>query len=278
LVGVCGANAEIRPHAIYGDDDRTPVDSKLSSTVLRQADAVAALIPLTNLTPTADGSYKVDSDTFGHDYGLCPEERFFDQPDITECTGFLIGPDRLATAGHCVTDRDLRCPKVAWVFDYRMDRIQWDGQSFHVDANNLYKCSKVLGFASNRDLDFAVVQLDRPVRGRTPLVVDPDPHLTKGYPLTGLGFPSGLPMMWDAEGSVRAQNGLKIESEIDTFDGNSGSPILSAVTQKVLGILIEGKQDYRYNRKRKCTQLVRCETEDCGGEVFISGQVLAPWL
>ena len=39
---------------------------------------------------------------------LCPEVRFSEQKVIGRCTGFLVAPNLLLTAGHCFDQSDLR--------------------------------------------------------------------------------------------------------------------------------------------------------------------------
>ena len=42
------------------------------------------------------------SSSYGEDYGLCPEERFWGQPDPMWCSAFLVSDNEIVTAGHCV--------------------------------------------------------------------------------------------------------------------------------------------------------------------------------
>src|SRR5690606_25377246 len=51
---------------------------------------------------------------------FCSSERFTEQPNPGMCSGFLIAPDLIATAGHCVT-LDNFCEEYEWVFDYKVD-------------------------------------------------------------------------------------------------------------------------------------------------------------
>ena len=82
---------------------------------------------------------------------------------------FLVGPDLLVTAGHCVTSQR-NCESFSWVFDYN---VKSDDQSldFSVDASSVYKCSKIIGkiLVEQQKNDFALIRLDREVTDRTPL-------------------------------------------------------------------------------------------------------------
>jgi hypothetical protein len=53
-------------------------------------------------------------------YTFCEGERFVDQPSPGSCSGFLIAPDLLVTAGHCSLVQDF-CSKFRWVFGFEYD-------------------------------------------------------------------------------------------------------------------------------------------------------------
>ncbi|PTM00916.1 MAG: hypothetical protein DA407_16075, partial [Bacteroidetes bacterium] len=43
--------------------------------------------------------------------------KFLDQPTVGSCTGFLIAPDIMVTAGHCINSME-DANEYVWVFDY----------------------------------------------------------------------------------------------------------------------------------------------------------------
>mgnify|MGYP000991441954 CR=1 FL=1 len=56
--------------------------------------------------------------------GVCTSERFYAQPTSANCSGFLVGKNKLVTAGHCVkTKKD--CKENYWVFGYKMNNFQY---------------------------------------------------------------------------------------------------------------------------------------------------------
>jgi hypothetical protein len=65
-----------------------------------------------------DGTSTLQTSNFGTDKNLCVGERFRDQPVGAFCSGFLVGPDIIATAGHCVNADNVT--NVRFVFGFRM--------------------------------------------------------------------------------------------------------------------------------------------------------------
>lgn len=198
---------------------------------------------------------------------FCSEERFTEQPVAGECTGFLIGPDLLVTAGHCSQMEDF-CQDFKWVFDYQVDRrSKKAGESISAEA--IYSCKKVVASELNIlvGLDHALVQLDRKVTYRKPLEFEVGNEIKKGDPLAVLGSPSGLPMKFADGGKVRnADHPFYFLASLDTFQGNSGSPVFHDRTGALLGFLVRGENDFVIDPLRKCRMSKRCEEEACQGE------------
>ena len=104
--------------AIYGVDDRLDIVNVGDADIQHAADSVAALFHAPDVTSNHDGTSSLRVLPFGSVFHLCQSERYQTQPVGAFCTGFLVGPDLIATAGHCakaIDVRDRRC-----VFGYRM--------------------------------------------------------------------------------------------------------------------------------------------------------------
>src|SRR4051812_5786317 len=99
--------------AIYGKDDRRNFDSGDVSDKQRQAaNSTLALVLDTDLHKNDAGTFDLPSDG-AHlcspqqikDLGLnVVSEPFYDEPAPAFCSGFKIGDDLVATAGHCIKD------------------------------------------------------------------------------------------------------------------------------------------------------------------------------
>jgi hypothetical protein len=97
--------------AIYGRDDRRNYGNvDVTDAQRRAADATFALVFDTDLNRNAAGTYDLPGDTAN----LCTpkqiedlklevlSEPFYDEPAPAFCSGFKIGEDLIATAGHCI--------------------------------------------------------------------------------------------------------------------------------------------------------------------------------
>ncbi|MCB9682565.1 MAG: trypsin-like serine protease [Alphaproteobacteria bacterium] len=93
--------------------------------------------------------------TYGGHNSLCSSEPFYSQPDPGYCTAFMVGPDTVATAGHCVSSSD--CSSTKFVFGFRMNSAS--SARTTVDDNDVYSCSSIVA-APSRAQDYAVVRVD----------------------------------------------------------------------------------------------------------------------
>jgi len=89
----------IVPAAIYGKDGR--VDPPRSLAGLAGATVGLFEAAKVRIAPGSDRAV-LATRNYGKEYGLCPEEPFRDQPTGPSCSGFLVTPEIVVTAGHCV--------------------------------------------------------------------------------------------------------------------------------------------------------------------------------
>ncbi len=256
LVGACSAPREevaSPEHAVgavvYGGDGRLDWYAIEDAPLKAQArDSVAAMIPWSAISSDETGAVLIDGEpTLGESYGLCADQRFRDQPTAGTCSGTLIDDDLLLTAGHCVP-RSSSCASSAWVFDYLYEA---EGVRAPMDEDSVYRCVDVIvrpEIDLDDDLDLSIIQLDRPVAGRTPAPMAGSGALALGAPLVLVGYPNGIPLKVDAGGIVdapRTQAGDYFIASVDAFSGNSGSGVLDK-DLAVVGVLVSGADDYEY--------------------------------
>ena len=134
-----------------------------------------------NLIEHNSAQFELAGETL-QDRGICESERFSHQTTAASCSGFLVAPDVIVTAGHCV-QRDFDCKTKSWVFNYRVQRES--DPSVIVDKSDVYSCSKILSqkLDPSTEVDYAVIKLKRRVEGADPL-----PFRTKGKPQIGDGL------------------------------------------------------------------------------------------
>lgn len=258
-----GAHAfDKRPKVIYGKDDRLEVYQVSDPALLAMADSTAAMIPKANLKlQEATGAVTVRSGMFGAEYGLCKEEPFFSQPNGAMCSAFLVGPDLLATAGHCISEID--CSAQSFVFNYKMG-----GQGMSpavVSIDDVYSCKKVLSRELTYQQDYALIQLDRPVVGHTIAKLSQTPA-KEGDSLILIGHPAGLPTKIAGGANVRRDETGYFVANTDSYGGNSGSAVFSALTGEVVGILVRGEEDFKFDTVNQCVRSNYCADSNCRGE------------
>src|SRR5262249_812014 len=103
---------------IYGVDDRKDLFQVTNTNVLRNAASVASLFKASRIRDNGDGTSTLQVGTFGQLNSLCSSEPFFNQPVGAFCTGFLVAPDIVATAGHCVNENNVTT--IRFVFGFWM--------------------------------------------------------------------------------------------------------------------------------------------------------------
>ena len=273
--GTSGPLKSVGSGVIHGDgnfaDNRsdTSIDEVLkhnnilydeAKMLLKLSKSTAGMVELgKHVTAFADGSVmaKKPLRTFGHIKELCEEERFKEQYTLPICTGFLVAPDLIVTAGHCVNKINFHTR--AWIFGYDDSKSLNSLPSFQKDF--VYKTKEVLEWKEDKVIrkDFALIRLDRAVTVAEPLKFRKygEPHL--GTELAIIGHPNGLPTKIAAGGEILENELNAYKTNLDSFGGNSGSPVFNLNTGVVEGILISGATDFlpNFERLEPCREVNR---------------------
>ncbi len=234
---------------IYGTDDRKDVYETTSALHLKLAKSTAGMIKKSMFIKGANAtSFDLkEFKSLERAGNVCTSEKFSQQPLAAMCSGFLVGPDTLITAGHCYNTFDLPenvCKDFAWVFDFNMKSANHNPTK-NFSINNIYNCKQVVAIQRDAFYDFAVIKLDRKVVGREPLKFRTSGKISVNDPMVVIGHPTGLPLKIAGNGKVTNNNEMtRFSTNLDTFHGNSGSAVFNSTTGQVEGILIMGKNDY----------------------------------
>ena len=113
------------------------------------------------------------------------------------------------------------------------------------------------------------MRLDRDVVGVTPLAIRKSGQIPNKEDVYVVGHPQGLPLKFADGAFVRSnQDPLFFTSNLDTYRGNSGSPVFSLNTHEIEGILVRGGQDFElvFNGDTQCYQSVVVPDEGGQGE------------
>jgi V8-like Glu-specific endopeptidase len=267
-LGALSLLATLPAHAaIFGADNRMPVGPNTPFRAIQQATAVGLLSSMEE--PGPNGTINLVAPN--HEGKICSTERFVKDPSLSyACTAFLIGPDLLLTAGHCAVNTGVSehetttyCKAYSWLFDYAPD-INGKVKTTEIDPAKVYRCKETIYAIKEEQApyrDFAFIRLDRPVEGRTPLKLSTDP-VKKNDVLSMVGYPLGMPAKSSTNGRVLVNDPAKeiMIATLDSFEGNSGSPVLNT-KKEVVGILIGGfpSDSFLDDPVKGCKVLNRCD-------------------
>ena len=227
--------------AIYGVDNRQDF-FHMPPAVKPFAESSVALVESKDLVKDGTG-WRLLTTVFGDDYDLCSQEPFRAQPLGCFCSGILVAPDIIATAGHCVDDA-AHLKKIRFVFGFRMTSASKVRSTF--GADDVYTGVKLVGRQLTQSgIDWALVQLDRVVKGRKPVAFRTSGKIGGTAEVFVIGHPCGLPQKY-ADGAAVKQNtnASYFSATLDTYGGNSGSPVFNAATTKLEGLLVRGQTDF----------------------------------
>lgn len=144
-------------------------------------------------------------------------------------SAFLISPTKLITAKHVIEDMEIG-DEVNVVFEKSEPKIEL--------------VAKII-FMPNDDIDFAILELDKPLTSLSPLPLGDDNGVNLNDEVTIVGYPN----TWFSSAKSQIINN-EFQENLDLFllsggawPGNSGGPIINSKTKEVIGVLILGGKD-----------------------------------
>jgi hypothetical protein len=257
---------EDRRPVVYGNDDREDFYAfKDRDFAALAAETTAVLVSADDIDLSNPGNVRLGAETLEAYATACPDERFIGQPTPGWCSGTLIAPDLVLTAGHCVVDED-DCRDTRLVFGFHMIT---ENSLETITAADVYACAS-LEVQAEGDMDYEIIRLDRVAAGRIPAPVSGNPAaLPIGQDLLVAGYPDGLPLKIGDGGWVRDNRPDTRDyfvANLDTFEGNSGSGVFLASTGELVGILMAGDTDFSWDPVAGCNRVNRCPDNGCSGE------------
>ena len=164
-----------------------------------------------------------------------------------ECTGFLIGPHTVATAGHCVRD-----PGLGWAIQAHA-YAALNGKKAPYPSAHGVEFYTVTGWIETfaPEFDYGAIQLDTDLGTRTGWlgmsIVDKTTLQKMSVRVTG--YPADKPFrtMWTMAGPVARVTPLRLYYAIDTYAGQSGSPVYNAVSTRSCMFCVVGIHGYGIN-------------------------------
>ncbi len=229
-----------RGKAIYGPDNRVEPSETDKAIPEEVCSAVCVLVHKDRVDFESD-YFKLKTKTFGETYKLCKGQAFQEQPLLGFGSGFLVLPNVIVTTGHCIKDKEIN--KIYAIFDY-----EWNnGKALdRRKASDIYTLKELVNpdakAYETHGKDYAVVKLHRKVKGVKPLTIVND-DVKEEDDVYCVGHPVGLPKKVATGATVGKVDGSCFSANLDTFAGNSGSPVFTK-THEVAGILVRGAPDF----------------------------------
>jgi len=239
--------------AIYSIDDRHFVDNFSKPKISELSQSVALIVNKEMVTKKFLSSLISAKHLYDQDgTNICRDELFANHFSVNSCTGFLISDDLLVSAGHCFMSQN-DCANKNIVFNVRASNESING--YKVSSSSVYECKEILQsvFDSDGIQDYSVIRLKKKVVGRKPLKIRKNGKIHKSDKVFMLGHPMGMALVKTGDAFVNDDSlEHSFKATLDSFEGNSGSPVFNAKTFEVEGILVRGEEDFLKDPTLEC--------------------------
>lgn len=182
-----------------------------------------------------------------HEKRICHDQKFSDQKALrTNCTGVLVGPKTLLTAGNCITEHYCWNDLYYWVFNYNLKSS--DGFNHMHPRKDFYTCKKIIKrvYDPQNAKSYTLLELKKEVKGVTPVKLSDNSNLGIDDELITMGHVRGLPLKIAADTQVMDQNEELFILNSDISGESLGAPIFNAKTYELEGMMIYGSVNYDY--------------------------------
>lgn len=243
---------------IYGNDNRSFIsENTMNEMVKRSSLSILAKMKTENSYFEKDGHLVVNAENLMSKYNMCSSGQYAEEAHASTCTAFLVAPNVVATAAHCLkTIED--CKKSVWAFNYKGSSLQ-----VKLKAQDVVRCTEIIATKANENQDYTFFKISKKVLDRPFLEFQKNYEVSKKDDLMILGHPFGMPMVLTDNVKIKNQIGhFKAILKADTASGNSGSPVINKETGKVIGIFLSGDPDFS-NSDGVCRNEIKCGFLNC---------------
>ena len=170
-------------------------------------------------------------------------------------TGFLFGPNDVATAGHVLYDSKDKsiAKKISFISKINGPYLSSTGHATYTGRN--MAIPKEFMDTADPGYDYGVFSLDTNI-GDSLGYFGWTTSATVGQTVQVLGYPSDKPQfeLWLAGGQLESVGDLILTHFVDTEKGQSGAPVFISVVNKIVGINISSSNISSNNVGRKVDQ------------------------
>ena len=230
--------------------------------IIANSRSVGVIVHRDRLSELTDSLYALEyTYTLGDQLDLCHDEQYRNQVSIGSGTAFLIDSSKLITAAHV-----FESPLDEYVVIFRYELInRAEAIAPVISKKNVYSIEEII--YENTDLDVATIRLDRAAPYK-PLKVERNTPIKYGQGVYMIGHPLGLPKKVALNASIiEDRPSDHFFTTLDAYQGNSGSPVFSLATNRVIGILVSGQKDFEWTGD--CNKSTNCRVPYCPGEKVI---------
>jgi hypothetical protein len=225
-----------RAGIVYEVDTRKDIyqlDIRADQRIRADATGVLLMVPERALTQKGD-KFVLRTKIYGEANVLCGGVKFWKQPSVavTACSSFLVAPDIVATAAHCL--RLIPWQEARYITGFAMTEEGVVPLEF--TQAQVYRAVDLLWDSPPESVDGALLRLDRPVAAAQVAVIRLSDSVPKGAWVHTLGFGMGLPMKqsWGAEAGAADRKAFS--ADLTAFSGNSGGAVYNSNSYLVEGI------------------------------------------
>ncbi len=242
---------------IFEIDSRTLINSNSKPNIIALSKGVAVQIPLNrikNFSTIGAAIYIGQTQTVKDEFITCPGVAFNEQTSLPVCTAFLVKADMILTAGHCGLVNQAGCDTNMWVFNYTSENLKLSPSkeipnftNVEIKGSNAYRCKKIISSAyqpQENGLDYALIQLDRPVTNGFINKLKSSVALTKQDQIFTIGALSGTPLVSTAPDFIQNISSHYVSGPFDLIERGSGGPAYDARTNEIIGIMVSSSKDY----------------------------------
>ncbi|HYO93126.1 MAG TPA: FG-GAP-like repeat-containing protein [Polyangiaceae bacterium] len=195
---------------------------------------------------------------------MCSGQRFASQAAFPSgCTGFMVGPRQIATAGHCFDATALgSCSAASVVFRWRKDSSGTNPNP-NILLEHIYNCASIVRDGRPEGEDWIVFEVDRNITSSTSTPRAPLP-LAKGPTTIGAlvnvaSHFAGLATKWNTDviSDLPSAASPLIRAKVDLTGGSSGAPWIDA-TNSVMGVFSRGPSEAAEPPANACIMEKNC--------------------